>query len=156
MMSKQDFRKAMAKFATGITIVTTTFNNKIQGMTVNSFMSVSLEPKLITISLDEKTNFYRNIDKFNRIGISVLRKEQKEISMIFAKQIEKTFADYDSLDEVPVIPDALSTLACTVVNTVEVGDHLLVIAEVDKIETAEGEPLIFYNSNYNTIEKKEE
>lgn len=155
-MSKQDFRKAMSKFTTGITIVTTMFDNKIQGMTVNSFMSVSLEPQLITISLDQKTNFYKNVEKIKRFGVSVLREEQQEISMIFAKQIDKSFNDYSTLDHIPIINNALTTLACSVVNTVEAGDHLLLIAEVDKIATAEGDPLIFYNSKYNTIEKKEE
>ncbi len=150
-MSKQDFRKAMSKFATGITVVTSEFDNDIQGMTVNAFMSVSLDPQLITISLDSKTNFYKNADKIKRFGVSILREEQQEISMIFAKQTEKEYKDFTTLDGIPVIDNALSTLACTTVNTVEAGDHLLIIAEVDEIKIDEGKPILYYNSEYKRI-----
>ncbi|MGP4038461.1 flavin reductase family protein [Gracilibacillus sp. D59] len=150
-MNKQIFRKAMSKFATGITVVTSEFDNDIQGMTVNAFMSVSLDPQLITISLDSKTNFHQNADKIKRFGVSILREEQQEISMIFAKQIEKEFKDFAELDGIPVIANALTTLACTVVNTVEAGDHLLIIAEVDEIEINEGNPILYYNSAYKRI-----
>ncbi|WP_163538663.1 flavin reductase family protein [Gracilibacillus sp. YIM 98692] len=150
-MSKQEFRQAMSKFATGITVVTSEFNGDIHGMTVNAFMSVSLEPQLITISLDQKTNFYQNADKIKRFGVSILREEQKEVSMIFAKQIEKDFNDFTKLDDIPVINNALTTLACTVVNSVEAGDHLLLIAEVDDIKLDEGNPILYYNSNYREI-----
>ncbi|QGH35844.1 flavin reductase [Gracilibacillus salitolerans] len=150
-MSKQDFRKAMSKFATGITVVTSEFDNDIQGMTVNAFMSVSLDPQLITISLDSKTNFYKNADKIKRFGVSILREEQQEISMIFAKQTEKEYKDFTTLDGIPVIDNALSTLACTTVNTVEAGDHLLIIAEVDEIKLDEGKPILYYNSEYKRI-----
>ncbi|KAB8127847.1 flavin reductase [Gracilibacillus oryzae] len=155
-MSSQQFRKAMSKFATGITIVTTTFDDEIQGMTVNAFMSVSLEPQLITISLDQRTHFYKNAEKIKRFGISILREEQQEISMIFAKQIEKEFHDFSEVDGVPVIPGSLGTLACTVVNQVEAGDHLLLIASVDKIELSEdeGNPILYFNSGYRKIDKE--
>jgi len=152
LMSKQQFREAMSKFATGITIVTSEFDVKIQAMTANAFMSVSLEPQLITISLDSKTNFYRNAEKIKRFGVSILREEQQEISMIFAKQIDKEYTDFSTLDNLPVINNALTTLACTVVNTVEAGDHLLLIAEVDDIIVDDGNPLIFYDSRYNRID----
>ncbi|ENH95541.1 flavin reductase domain-containing FMN-binding protein [Gracilibacillus halophilus YIM-C55.5] len=150
-MSNQSFRKAMSHFATGITIVTTEFDQQIHGMTVNAFMSVSLDPQLITISLDQKTNLYQNADKIERFGVSMLREEQKDISQIFAKQVDQPFHDFTELDQIPVINHALTTLACTVVNRVEAGDHLLLIAEVDDIKLNEGKPIIYYNSQYHTL-----
>src|SRR5690625_6620049 len=58
MMDDRLFRDAMGKFATGITIVTTNYENEVMGMTVNAFMSISLEPKLIAISIDESASMY--------------------------------------------------------------------------------------------------
>lgn len=150
-MSTQNFRKAMSKFATGITVVTSEFDDNIHGMTVNAFMSVSLEPQLITISLDSKTKLYQNADKIKRFGISILREQQQEVSMIFAKQIKKEFNDFTTFDGIPVIANSLTTLACTLVNTVEAGDHLLMIAEVDKIKIDEGNPILYYDSTYKRI-----
>ncbi|SER67192.1 NADH-FMN oxidoreductase RutF, flavin reductase (DIM6/NTAB) family [Gracilibacillus ureilyticus] len=154
-MNSQHFRRAMSKFATGITVVTTTFDDTNHGMTVNAFMSVSLDPQLITISLDQNSNFYKNADKIKRFGISILREEQQEISMIFAKQTEKDFDNFSEIDGVPAIPDSLATLACTVVNQVEAGDHLLLIANVDKIDLSEdeGSPILYFNSSYRKIDK---
>ncbi|RCW77218.1 flavin reductase family protein [Saliterribacillus persicus] len=153
-MEKQTFRKAMSKFATGVTVVTTKLDDEIHGMTVNAFMSVSLDPMLVTISLDKKTHLCQNADKMKRLGISILREEQQEISMIFAKQIDKKFEDFTTLDDVPVINGALTTLACTVQNRVEAGDHELIIAEVDEIVLGEGKPILYFDSAYQSIEKK--
>ncbi|UOQ46678.1 flavin reductase family protein [Gracilibacillus caseinilyticus] len=150
-MGKQEFRKAMSKFATGITVVTSEFDDDVHGMTVNAFMSVSLDPQLITISLDHKTNFYKNADKIKRIGVSILREEQQDVSMIFAKQLNQSFYDFTTLDGIPVINNALTSLACSVVNNVEAGDHLLLIAEVDDIKVDDGKPILYYNSGYQRI-----
>lgn len=152
-MSSSQFRQAMGKFATGITIVTSSVNKEIRGMTVNAFMSVSLEPQLITIAVDHKTTFYKNHQHIQRFGVSVLREEQKEIAMIFAKQLKQSYEDFTTLDGIPVIQDALTTLACTVTDTVEAGDHLLVIAKVDAIETNDGNPILYYDSDYQTLNK---
>ena len=152
-MSSNQFRKAMSKFATGITIVTSTVNEEVRGMTVNAFMSVSLEPRLITIAVDHKTTFYKNREKIQRFGVSVLREEQKDVAMIFAKQLNQSFDDFTTLDDIPVIQDALTTLACTVQESVEAGDHLLVIAKVDAIETSDGNPILYYDSDYQTLNK---
>ena len=155
LMSSHQFRHAMSKFATGITIVTSQVNDEVRGMTVNAFMSVSLEPKLITISVDKKTNFYKNHKDIERFGISVLREEQKDISMIFAKQVNKAYDDFGILDDVPVINNALTTLACTVSQTVEAGDHLLVIAEVDAIQMNDGNPILYFDSKYRTLRNED-
>lgn len=56
-MDDRVYRDAMGKFATGITIVNTEYKDEIMGMTVNAFMSVSLDPKLIAISIDKKARF---------------------------------------------------------------------------------------------------
>ncbi|GAB2539168.1 flavin reductase family protein [Gracilibacillus alcaliphilus] len=150
-MDTQEFRQAMGTFATGITVVTSKLGDHTHGMTVNAFMSVSLDPKLITIALDHKTKFYQHANKLERIGVSILREEQEEVSRIFAKQLKKSYNDFSELDGIPVIGNALTTLACTVVNTVQAGDHLLVIAEVNDMVVTDGKPLLYYHSAYRTI-----
>ncbi|WP_066191678.1 MULTISPECIES: flavin reductase family protein [Gracilibacillus] len=150
-MSSQEFRQAMGKFSTGVTVVTGQINGHIHGMTVNAFMSVSLDPQLITISLDQKTKMYKHADELQRFGVSILREEQEDVSMIFAKQVDEPFEDFTTLDGVSVINNALTTLACTVINSVEAGDHMLLIAEVDEIDLRDGKPLIYYDRAYRKI-----
>src|SRR5690625_2629564 len=86
MIDYRDFRDDMAKFVTGITVVTTKYNEEIMGMTVNAFMSVSLNPKLIAISIDEKATMYNILQETNSFGVSMLRDDQQDVSMVFAKQ----------------------------------------------------------------------
>src|SRR5690625_5500062 len=98
----------MGKFVTGITVVTTKDDKDIHGMTVNAFMSISLDPKLIAISIDENASMYTKLQETKRFGISILKEEQKEISMIFAKQMERDREiQYTFQDGVPVIEDTL-------------------------------------------------
>src|SRR5699024_9851370 len=89
MIDHRLFREVMEKFATGITVVTTLNDQEIVGMTVNAFMSISLDPKLVAISIDESATMYNILPQTKQFGVSILRKEQKDLAMIFAKQKEK-------------------------------------------------------------------
>src|SRR5690625_396125 len=115
MLDDRSFRDAMGKFATGITVVTTKDNDDVIGMTVNAFMSISLDPKLIAISIGEQAAMYHTLQKTKKFGVSILTEDQKDLSMIFAKQIEKDREiDYVYRDGIPVINDTLATISCSV------------------------------------------
>lgn len=152
-MDDRLFRDAMGKFATGITIVTLEDDNEVYGITVNAFMSISLNPKLIAISIDEDASIYDRIQNVKGFGISILKEEQKEIAMIFAKQIKKDREiDYFINDGVPVIRNSLATIVCQVRNKVKAGDHMIIIAEVTELTVEEGEPILYSGGNYRTVE----
>nr|WP_174495154.1 flavin reductase family protein [Salirhabdus euzebyi] len=152
-MDDRLFRTAMGKFATGITVVTSHIDGEVRGMTVNAFMSVSLNPKLITVSIDEKASMYDDLQKVGRFGVSILADTQKDLSMIFAKQKEQDKEiEFEDADGVPVLKGSLATLACTVQQTVKAGDHVLLIAEVTDVQVSEGDPILYFSSSYRNIE----
>lgn len=152
-MDNRVFRDAMGKFATGVTIVATEDSGVIRGMTVNAFMSVSLNPRLIAISIDENASLYRTFQEKGKFGISILREDQRDVSMIFAKQMETDReVPFEFLEGNPVIPDALTSLSCVVKETATAGDHMIFIAEVIGIQFGSGEPLLFFGGNYQSIE----
>ncbi|WP_174613476.1 flavin reductase family protein [Virgibacillus ihumii] len=152
-MDSREFRNAMGKFATGITIVTTDYEDDTMGMTVNAFMSVSLAPKLIAISIDEKARMYDKLQKTGKFGISILTEDQQDLAMIFARQKEK---DRDipiiRQDGIPVIDGAIASLSCHVKETAEAGDHMIFIAEVTEMNMNEGDPIIFYSGKYRSLD----
>jgi len=151
-MEKRLFRDTVGKFATGITIVSIDYHGEILGMTVNAFMSVSLEPKLIAISIDEKASMYNKLQETQKFGLSILAEDQKEISMIYAKQMEKDREiSYSMLDDIPVISDSIATLSCHVKDTAKAGDHMILIAEVTDLTVKEKEPILFFGGEYRTI-----
>ncbi|MDL4839560.1 flavin reductase family protein [Aquibacillus rhizosphaerae] len=151
-MKNHMFREAMGKFATGITVVTTEHNNEIHGMTVNALMSISLEPKLIAISIDEKASLHKLLQETNQFGVSILQDNQKELSMVFAKQKEMVDeVEYDYIDTIPVLKQSLVTMACKVQSSVTAGDHMIFIAEVTSLDINEGSPILYYGGQYNTL-----
>jgi flavin reductase (DIM6/NTAB) family NADH-FMN oxidoreductase RutF len=152
MLDEALFRSAMGKFATGITIVSMDDNNKVLGMTVNAFMSVSLDPKLIAVSIDEKASMYNKLQNTEKFGISMLAEDQKDLSMICARQMEKDREiPYTRLDGVPVIEDSIAVLSCKLKETAKAGDHMILIAEVTDLRINDKEPVLFFGGKYRTI-----
>lgn len=154
-MDERIFREAMSKFATGVTVVTMEDNGENIGMTVNAFMSLSLNPKLVAVSIDEKAKMYHKLKVAQPFGISILKEDQKDLSMVFARQKEpENKIEFVKRGGAPVLPNTLATLSCTVKDRVIAGDHVIIIAEVNHIKTEDGEPLLYFNSKYENVQSK--
>ncbi|MEN2766324.1 flavin reductase family protein [Ornithinibacillus xuwenensis] len=152
-MDDRLYRDALGRFATGVTVVTTEYNHHIMAMTVNAFMSVSLSPKLIAISIDQKARMYHPLQQTGQFGISILTEDQELHSRHFAKQLkDEQLISFKMLKGVPILEDSLASLACRVTEKVKAGDHLLFIAEVSDFNVSNGEPIIFYGGKYRKIE----
>src|ERR1700677_4478907 len=78
------FRDALGTFATGVTIVSTRLDDLVHGMTANGFMSVSLEPALIVVSIASGARMHDILLRAGRYGVSVLSREQEAVSRHFA------------------------------------------------------------------------
>ncbi|WP_188697355.1 flavin reductase family protein [Pullulanibacillus camelliae] len=154
-MNERQYREAMGKFATGVTVVTTLDEEEIHGMTANAFMSVSLHPQLVLISIDQKAMTLRKIEKTGVFAISILANTQKQASKHFAGQLQEIDDKvFDWFNDFPVIRQALAYLLCRVHDTYAVGDHTLFIAEVVDLEVKDGLPLVFYQGRYHQLEDK--
>ncbi len=154
MIDSKLFRKAMGRFATGITVVSTLDQKteEVKGITVNAFMSISLDPYLIAISIRNQSSMITHLNENDQFGVSVLGEDQEKYSMIFANQIKSDQAvEFDWIDNTPVLPDALVQLVCEKESEVVAGDHTVYIAKVKKIVTRDGDPLIYYNGEYREL-----
>ncbi|NMA91248.1 MAG: flavin reductase family protein [Amphibacillus sp.] len=153
-MDSKLFRKAMGRFATGITVVSTLDQKteEVKGITVNAFMSISLDPYLIAISIRNQSSMITHLNENDQFGVSVLGEDQEKYSKIFANQIKSDQAvEFDWIDNTPVLPDALVQLVCEKESEVVAGDHTVYIAKVKKIVTRDGDPLIYYNGEYREL-----
>lgn len=152
-MDNRLFRDAMGKFATGVTVLTTIENGEPVGMTANAFMSVSLDPKLIVISIGEKARFLEKIKSAQKFGVSILAEDQEEYSKMFAGQSEGTPV-FDWVSDLPVLAGAIAQITCDVVSTYIVGDHTLFIGEVKNINLEDKDPLLFFGGKYQSLKKQ--
>ncbi|MEK4029766.1 MULTISPECIES: flavin reductase family protein [Bacillaceae] len=151
-MDDRTFRNAMGKFATGVTVITTLLEGEAHGMTANAFMSVSLNPKLVLISIGEKAKMLDKINESGKFAVNILSDDQKELSMHFAGQTkEEREIEFDWVNELPVIKNALANIVCKVHSKQIAGDHTLFIGEVTDIVTSEGAPLAFYEGKYSEV-----
>lgn len=142
----------MGTFATGVTVITTEVEGQVHGMTANAFMSVSLDPKLVVISIGEKARILSKIQESKTFSVNILAEDQQEISMIFAGQIkEGREINFDCLAGQPVIPGALAQVTCEVNAEHIEGDHTLFIGKVTDIHLEDGDPLLFYKGRYRSL-----
>jgi flavin reductase (DIM6/NTAB) family NADH-FMN oxidoreductase RutF len=151
-MDDRQFRTAMGKFATGVTVIATDVDGDVHGMTANAFMSVSLDPKLVVISIGEKARILEKIKQSKTFSVNILAADQQELSMIFAGQLkEHREVEFDRLDGKPVLKGAVAQIACEVSAEHLEGDHTLFIGRVTDIHLEDAEPLIFYSGKYRAL-----
>lgn len=152
-MDDRLFRDAMGKFATGVTVILTKNDGEEHGMTANAFMSVSLDPKLVVISIKENARMLAKIKEAKKFSVNILSAEQEEVSKIFAGQIKDQTVTFEELEGVPVIPNALAQIACEVSAEHVEGDHTLFIGKVENIVLTDGDPLLFFAGKYRNLQQ---
>lgn len=146
------FRNACGLFATGITVVTTELDGDVHGMTANAFMSVSLEPPLLLVSVGHKASMHQKLQQSGHYAISILRHNQEDYSSHFAGwPVEGLEVTFERRHDYPVLPNALAYFVCTVVDAHPAGDHTLYIGQVEYLEYNEGEPVLFYGGTYRQM-----
>lgn len=151
-MEDRQFRNAMGKFATGVTVVATEVDGDVHGMTANAFMSVSLNPKLVVISIAEKAQLLEKLKQCKAFSVNILAADQEEMSMIFAGQVKDYQAVvFDQLAGVPVLPGAIAQITCEVTAEHVEGDHTLFIGKVTDIHLEDAEPLIYFSGKYRSL-----
>jgi flavin reductase (DIM6/NTAB) family NADH-FMN oxidoreductase RutF len=147
----RELRQVMGRFATGVTVVTTLYRETIHGMTANAFLSVSLRPPLVLVSLGA-CKLGEMLPRTKRYGVSVLAHDQKHFAAHFAAQraspVEPAF---DWREGIPLLSGALAHLVCRVVDVHPAGDHVLWIGEVESLHHRDGEPLLFYTGRFGTL-----
>ncbi|MCH8981713.1 flavin reductase family protein [candidate division KSB1 bacterium] len=157
-VSPELFRNTLAKFCTGVTIVTTKNQEGMHGLTVNAFTSVSLDPPLILVCIQKNGLSHSTLCECEAFVVNILSEEQKELSDRFANPAldsEERFRDLNfrvSENGVPILAGNLGHLECRVVNQFEGGDHTIFIGQVENGDFSAGkQPLLFYESRYSYI-----
>ena len=131
----------------------------IHGMTANAFTSVSLDPALVLVCVDHRARTHAQLHARKRFGVNVLRSDQQAIAEYYAsaaethQHAEAAGARFDrTAHRTPVLQGALAYLECRLHSTETAGDHTIFIAEVEEVVVRDGEPLLYFRSQYRDIE----
>ena len=157
MVNRNDFRSAMGRFATGVTVVTTLDEaGEVHGMTANSFTSVCLEPPAILVCVAHNAHTYNYVEDKGTFGVNILGTEQLPVGQYFARKPEERTQEIDwtyssSAEGVPMLDGSMVSMACRVLGSHVYGDHTIYVGCVEEMRLGEhAAPLLFYESRWNT------
>ena len=150
LFNESEFRNALGRFASGVTIVTALDGEKTHGMTANAFVSVSLDPPLVLVSIDNRSKIHRILSGAGRFGVSVLAEDQRNLSEHFAGRAVREVR-FVNRAGTPVVEGAIAYFVVHVVDVHAAGDHTLYIGCVEHYEARNDKPLLFFGGKYGQL-----
>ena len=153
----RQFRNAMGRFPTGVVVISTCIDGQPHAMTANAFMSGSLEPAMIVISVDINAVTHQKISKCDLFGISILSEEQMATSNHFAGRRSENFEPvFEFIVDQPVVEGAAVQLIARLEHSYPCGDHTLFVGRVEalKDDAHMKKPLLFHSGSYVKLGEK--
>jgi flavin reductase (DIM6/NTAB) family NADH-FMN oxidoreductase RutF len=151
----REFRNTLGHFATGVTIITTEVEGQVHGMTANAFVSVSLNPPLILVSVDNRARMFNYLMVSGRYGVSILTEEQETFSNHFAgRPVDGLEIPFVKKKGVSLLDGAVAHLVANLVQAIPAGDHTLYLGQVEYLAWQDERPLLFYAGQYRQLNKK--
>ena len=151
-----EFRRALSHYPTGVTIVTTLCpRGTKQGITANSFNSVSLDPPLVLLSLARSLACYEHFRSCRAFAVNLLRVGQEPLSARFASRGADKWAGVDhelGALGVPILRDRLAVFECRPYAQYDGGDHEILVGQVERFEITGGNlPLVYFQGGYRAF-----
>lgn len=149
----QALRDACGRFATGVTVVTALDAEGAHGMTANAFMSVSLDPPLVVVSIHNNGSMLPRIRATGRYAVNILAEGMEHVARHFGGRPDPALVDVLEIqDDMPVVPGATVQIVADVTQDVPAGDHALLIGHVTNIHhRAEAAPLLFHTGQFQRL-----
>lgn len=158
-IDNRQFRQALGAFPTGVCLVTTIDKDgKREGMTINSFASVSLTPPLILWSIRNDAKSAPTFIEENHFILSILGADQHALAMHFARPAPDKFAAFEEhfvpgINNCPKLIESVATYECSVYSRHQEGDHVILIGKVQNFSTSNLPPLFFHKGKMGSIQE---
>lgn len=155
-----EFRRAMGLFATGVCIVAVDdAAHGLAAMTINSFVSVSLEPMLVCWSLHNDSSHFARYAEAERFSVSILASEQADLARLYARRGGTHLGEGDferSQGGLPVVAGSIGHFECRRWSIAPAGDHTMILGEVQGMSRVPGDdatasPLTFFRGEFCSI-----
>lgn len=153
-MNLQEFKNAMARWASGVSVVSTKMDGRPAGITVTGFMSLSIDPPSVLVSIDKRSYMVGAIKTAGKFAVTFLKEGQEEVSRLFASSEMNKFREglaayRNGLPYVKGGPVVFAELN----SALEAIDHVLFIGRVTDLILNEDNPLIYWNRMYVKIKR---
>jgi len=153
----RQFRDVLGRFASGVTVVTSTSGGEPVGLTCQSFSSVSLNPPLVLFIPSKTSRAWPLIQRSGKFCVNFLADGQADLSNVMASRGVDKFADiaWSPTPETgsPLLEGTLGYVDCQIHTVHEAGDHYIVIGRVLDLDVGDGhDPLLFFQGKYATTD----
>jgi len=155
-IDQEAFKRALRGWTSGVTVVTSRSGDKMHGMTVSAFCSVSADPPLVLVCANRSSATHGIIQEGGVFAANILASHQQSVSDIFASsKHEDSRLQRVSWSKgetgAPLIDEALASLECTVVSAHQEGSHTVYVGQVEAVHTTDAEPLVYYQGSYRSL-----
>ena len=151
----RSFRDALGNFVTGVTVITArSEDGTLAGVTANSFNSVSLDPPLVLWSIDRGSPSLQTLESASHFCVHILAEGQNDLGINFSESGDDKFNGVEfteGLGGAPIFGGCLAHFECRNVVHHDGGDHVIIDGEVERFETAQGDPLIFFRGQLGDL-----
>lgn len=148
----QTFRSVLATFGSGVTVVTLCYEKRFYGLTVSSFCSLSLDPPLVLVCVDQRCQCHELIQRAQAFAVNILAEGGEWLARRFASRSDDKFARipyHEGKMAAPLLDDALATIECRLVHQFPGGDHSIFVGHVMAATIAHDvQPLLYYRSHF--------
>jgi 3-hydroxy-9,10-secoandrosta-1,3,5(10)-triene-9,17-dione monooxygenase reductase component len=155
--SPESFKQVLSAWPSGVSVVTTNHEGMLYGLTVSSFSSLSLDPPLVLVCLQNANRMADMIRHSGGFAVSILGSDQEAASNYFARPGREPSEDFTEIDgawtewDQPVVKDALGHLVCDLHALIPQGDHTITIGRVVGAQRRDGVPLVYHDRRYRTL-----
>ncbi len=154
-ISEIEFRNALSRFASGVSVVTTRDGEgRNYGITVSAFCSVSLDPPLVLVCIEKTTASHFAFRESRAFIVNVLQHSQLDLSERFAAPAPDKFENVGyspGILGIPRLSGSLANIDCLITEIHEGGDHSVIIGSVESAAVFEGDPLLYFRGRYATL-----
>ena len=151
------FKLAMRRLPMPVSVVTMSTAEGPRGVTIGSFTSLSLSPPLVSFNLSKDSSLSSYFENTSCFVVNILSCAQSKLSDLFAIPGLKSDQQFESVNvdqwnEQPILTNTVATIYCTTFQTIEAGDHLIIVGKVcDTKINQELNPILYYNLSYHCL-----
>ncbi len=160
-VNADSFRQAVGQFCTGVTVVTVVADGQPHGMTVNAFTSVSLQPLLVLVCIEQDAVMHDLLARSGAFAATILSADQEPESVWFSSPRPAGYAEFADVEwtsapvsGAPVLTDGLAYLDCDLIDRYAGGDHTIylgIVTAVGQLHAAD--PLVYFDSDYRRLRR---
>lgn len=153
-LSPSEFRQTLGRFASGVTVITATDGQERRGMTASAFVSVSLAPPVVLVSVDQRASMHALLlrETTNRYGVNILSATQRPLSDHFAgRPGDPEAVAWFEHEGLPLLGGSVAQLVCRKEQMIEAGDHTLFLGFVEYSRYTDDDPLLYFRGQYHEL-----